>query len=416
MKNFLFLIILLSALNTGGCGNKGSEISEQEIIRPVKVLKIQINDDLGRMNTFSGIAKGIHESVLSFRVPGVLQKLSAKVGDHVKKGQVVAEIDSRDFRLKVDDIKNRLKSAQAQLEQLQKGARSEDLKIIDQKINALKSALKTANTEYNRVQKLYAADAASKSQLDYAKTEFDRIKSELNTAQQELTKGISGGREEEVRSARANLKSIRSNYAQARANLEDTQLKIPFEGIISQKHIANFQQINMGQPIYSLVDITRIEVQISVPERRISGFSSGQTVEVEFLNYTSKKFIGKISKVGVTADHQTMTYPVFVEIDNPGRLILPGMSARISVKTQIKKQPYPLIPIHAILEDKITGARYVWIYDVLSKTTIRRNILLGSIVRDEIEVIKGLVQEDLVIVAGVNRVREGMRVRVSKFN
>ncbi|KPA19268.1 efflux transporter, RND family, MFP subunit [Candidatus Magnetomorum sp. HK-1] len=411
MKKILFSTMLFCLLNIAGCGNNDPASEAKDVIRPVKVLQIQINDN-ERMNTFSGIAKGIHESVLSFRVPGVLQKLTAKVGDHVKRGQIVADIDSRDFRLRLDDMKNRLKSAQAQLEKLQKGVRSEDLKIIDQRINALKSALKTANTEYNRVQKLYAADAASKSQLDYAKTELDRIQSELNSVQQERTKGVSGGREEEVRSARADIRSIKSNLAQARANLEDTQLKIPFDGIISQKHIANFQQINMGQPIYTLVDITRIEVQISVPERRISGVSAGQPVDVEFSNYSDKKFIGKISKVGVTADHQTLTYPVFVEIDNPGRLILPGMSARIAVKTQIKQQSYPLLPIHSILEDKITGARYVWIYDNQSKTATRRDILIGSIVRDAVEVIKGLVQDDVVIVAGVNRVREGMKVRV----
>ncbi|MBF0451593.1 MAG: efflux RND transporter periplasmic adaptor subunit [Candidatus Magnetomorum sp.] len=409
------LIVVFFLFWVAGCGNDAPTVS-QENIRPVKVLRIQVNDNQERMNTFSGIAKGIHESVLSFRVPGVLQQLTAKVGDHVKKGQIVAALDRRDFQLRVDDMTNRLNSAQAQLEQLQKGARSEDLQIIDQKINAINSALKTTRTEYNRVQKLYAADAASKSQLDTARTELDRLSSELNSAQQERTKGVSGGREEEVRSARADIRSIRSNLDQAKANLEDTQLKIPFDGIISQKHIANYQQINMGQSIYTLVDITRIEIQISVPERRIANVSPGQSVDVEFLNFSDKQFSGTISKVGVTADHQTLTYPVFVEVANPGGSVLPGMSTRVTVKTQLQKQAYPVIPIHAILEDKITGARYIWIYDPQSQTAKRRDILLAGIVRDDVEVIKGLVQDDIVIVAGVNRVREGMKVRVVTTN
>jgi multidrug efflux pump subunit AcrA (membrane-fusion protein) len=407
------MVILTTLLMTGLISCKQQEESQpKEVVRPVKVQRIKTGAKTYEESAFSGVAAGISESVLSFRVPGVIKALSARVGQRVKANEIVARLDDRDYRLNMEAIKNQLTATEAQLDQLRKGGRSEDILSLEGRIRALQTTVKTANTEYQRVQNLYAADAASKSQLDQIRTQYEQSRAELESTRQELAKAKTGGREEEIRAARANIRSIRSNLAQTKAALEDTVMKIPFNGIISQKHTSNFQQVSAGMPIYSLVDISRIEIQISVPERMISSINAGRQVSMKFLNFPDRKITGVISKVGVTADRQTLTYPVFVEVVNPEREILPGMTANIFLHSSNANTGFPIIPIHSILEDKITNGHFVWIVDETKQIAKRREISLGRILNEAIEVLSGLKEGELVITGGMSRIRSGMKIRI----
>jgi len=410
-KQLIFIIIPIFLSCILSC-KQPAENQAKEVIRPVKVQKIVSAAKAQEKSTFSGVAAGISESVLSFRVPGVIKKLTASVGQRVKSGQIVARLDDRDYRLNMESIKNQLTATEAQLDQLRKGGRSEDIISLEGRMRALQTTVKTANTEYQRVQNLYAADAASKSQLDRVRTQYEQSRAELETTRQELAKAKTGGREEEIRAAEANIRSIRSNLSQAKAALEDTVMKIPFNGVISQKHTSNFQQVSAGMPIYSLVDISRIEIQISVPERMISSINAGRQVSMKFRNFPKRDITGTITKVGVSADRQTLTYPVFVEVINPERDILPGMTANIFLHSSNTNSGFPIIPIHAILEDKVTGAHFVWIVDELKQVALRREISMGRILNEAIEILNGLNEGELVITGGMSKIRAGMKIRI----
>ena len=411
IKKIMLMIIPILLTCLMSC-TQNADNQSKEVIRPVKVKKVTAGAKAYEKSAFSGVAAGISESVLSFRVPGVIKKLAARVGQRVKFGQIVAQLDDRDYRLNREAIKNQLTATQAQLDQLRKGGRSEDILSLEGRIRALQTTVNTANTEYQRVQNLYAADAASKSQLDRVRTQYEQARAELESTQQELAKAKTGGREEEIRAAEANIRSIRSNLDQTKAALEDTVMKIPFNGVISQKHTSNFQQVSAGMPIYSLVDISRIEIQISVPERMISSINAGRQVAIKFLNFPDRNIMGMISKVGVTADRQTLTYPVFVEVVNPDRDILPGMTANIFLHSSSTNTNYPIIPIHAILEDKVTGAHFVWIFDKSKQIACRREISLGRILNEAIEILNGLNEGELVITGGMSKIRAGMKIRI----
>jgi len=424
----LILGVISIFLIFGGCQKK-EEKQEQDkkvIIRPVKVKTIRIGGVSSSQNTFSGIAKGLQESVLSFRVPGVVEQLNFEVGHHVKSGQVAAVLDDRDFKIQVQNISSQLKAGQAQLRQLKKGARAEDIRILENQIRNAKSAagstktgLDTANKEFQRISQLYSKQIASKSQYDQAQNTLVQAKSQLEQARQnvvsaekELEKARAGGREEEVDAQQAQIRSIRSNLEQAKASLNDTRLNIPYDGVISKKYISSYEQVGAGNPIYSVVDISKVEIQISIPEVLISNLSNDQPITVKFLNFPGKIFKGKITKMGISADPQTLTFPVFVEIENRSKTILPGMSANVSLKIAGQGSAYPLIPIHSILQDKVNQTRFVWKFDAKNSVANKQIVSLGRLREQEVEVINGLRDGDIIIVAGVHRVTEGLTVRV----
>ncbi len=408
--SILLFIVFLWGL-VGACTEKEPPPAPPKIIRPVKVMIIPSNTSSMEAKVFSGVATGIEEITLSFRVSGVLQTLPAKVGDKKKKGDALASLDRRDFSFAVRDLEGQLKTAEAELEVLKKGERSENVFKLETQVLSLKSALRTAELEYQRVQQLYANDAASKARLDKAQSDLDLSKANLEGGKQELVIATKGAREEDIRAKEAQIISNQANLDRAIADLEDTTLYMPFNGVISKKHISNFEQIQKGQEIFEVSAMDRIEVRISIPDSMIANVKKGQSVLAEFLPLKGKKFSGKITKVSLSADRTTLTYPVWVEIPNPKREILPGMPVEVALKLRRRGGNKPMLPIDMVLEDKVSGEKYVWVVAPTNQTAIRKTVRIGDLVGDLIEITDGLEPGDVIITAGLDQLSEGMEVR-----
>jgi RND family efflux transporter MFP subunit len=240
---------------------------------------------------------------------------------------------------------------------------------------------------------------------------LDLAKANLKAEQQVLVIATKGAREEDIRAQEAKILSIRSNLDRAIADREYTTLYMPFDGVIAKRHISNFEQIMKNQKIYDVSAMDRIEVEISIPDSMIANIKKGQSVLAEFLPIKGKKFSGKITKVGLSADSTTLTYPVWVEFPNPKREILPGMPVEISLKLAQQRGQNPMLPIDTVLENKVSGEKYVWTIAKSNTTATRKTVQVGGLVGDFIEVTDGLEPGDVVIVAGLDQLGDGMEVR-----
>jgi multidrug efflux pump subunit AcrA (membrane-fusion protein) len=395
----------------GGCADKEPPPELAPIIRPVKVMIVPSNTSSMKAKVFSGVAEGIEEITLSFRVSGVLETLPAKIGDKKKKGNILATLDQRDFILEVRNLEGQLKSAEAELDVLKTGERSENVFKLEAQILSLKSALRTAELEYQRVQQLYANDAASKARLDKAQSDLDLSKANLEATEQELVIATKGAREEDIRAQEAKILSIQANLERAMADQEDTTLYMPFDGVISKKHVSNFEQIQKGQEIFEVSAMDRVEVRISIPDSMIANVKKDQSVQAKFLPLKRKKFSGKITKVGLSADKTTLTYPVWVEIPNPKRELLPGMPVEVALKLRRREGTNPMLQIDTVLEDKVSGEKYVWAIAPSTQTAIRKTVHIGNLIGDLIEITDGLEPGDVIITAGLDQLSQGMQVR-----
>jgi len=413
MLRRLLILLFIACLwgLVGACAEKEPPPAPPEIIRPVKVMTISSNTSSKETKVFSGVSKGIEEITLSFRVSGVLHTLPTKVGDKKKKGDVLASLDQRDFIFDVRNFKGELKSAAAELDVLKKGERPEHIRKLEAKLLSLKSTLRTAELEYQRVQQLYVNDAASKARLDQAKSDGDLSKANLEAAEQELIMATTGAREEDIRAQEAKILSIEANLDRAIADREYTILYMPFDGVIAKRHVSNFEQILKSQHIYNVSAMDRIEVKISIPDTVIANIKKGQSALVKFLPLAKKKFSGKITKVGLSADRTTLTYPVWVEIPNPKREILPGMPVDVALTLPRRGGKNPMLPIDTVLEDKVSGGKYVWVVNSSDQTAIQRAVRIGNLVGDLIEITNGLEAGDVIIVAGLDQLGEGMKIR-----
>lgn len=361
MKRFfrpILLITILSVLHFTGCSENITV--KEETIRPVRYQKVGTTNG-GRERSFSGTAKSALESNLSFKVSGTISLIDVKIGDIVQKNQLIAEIDNKDYKLTVQEAEAGLQQAKAQA------------------INAA--------SNYDRIRKLYENDNVSKSDLDNSRAAFD--------------------------SANAFVKSIRTKLALAKSQMSYTLLKAPFSGAITAVHVEENENISPGHPIVSIASETKPEVSVAIPGVLISKIREGNTVDVSFDALPKKKFKGTITEVGVAANRFATTYPVTISIDTKETGIRPGMAANVKFIFSSGKKSRLIVPSHAVGENSEGRFVYIVIPDKDNFGTVKRiPVKSGELITGGLEILEGLSETDLVITAGLSRLKSGMKVRM----
>ena len=361
-KNYITYLFLAGVMAMGLCCSscgKDEVVIEEEIIRPVKVIKAGVADE-GMERTFSGTIRAGQKASLAFRVGGKVDKIRVEVGEKVKKDQVLAQLDPYDYELSVKNTESNLKSARA--------------------------AYKNSESSYQRNKRLYENSNISKAELDQAETQRN--------------------------SDRAQEEALAAQLEQARNQLAYANLKAPFDGFISAKEIDEFENVISGQSIFTLVDPGELKVNLGIPESLITRVRGGEAVSVKLESLPGQELAGVVSEVGVALDTSTGTYPVTVKISNPSPDILPGMAAEVTFTFGFAGGTGLIVPTSALLEDIQTGDRYLWIFS--DGTVKKRQVKTGALVTEGIEIITGLKEGEIVVTAGVHQIEEGQKVRILK--
>lgn len=367
MNRKTLLFILINVLLFPGCGDQTEKV--KKIVRPVRAT--QLSDTHVFMNiAFPGRAKATQEANLSFRVSGPLIELPVNIGDKVKTGDLLARIDPRDFEVALDNAKGQLSRTRA--------------------------AFTRADKDYNRFLDIQKKNSGfiSQSRVDMARAKRDE--------------------------AKANIQSHFAAVKSAEDRLSYTYLKATFDGKIVAKFVKNYEFVNSilpVTPIVRLVDNSRIEMVISVPENKISLLPFVTGITVRFDSFPQHDITAQIKEVGTEASQTTRTYPVTLIMDQPDEVvILPGMAGNAYpvVKNNLTTESGAAltIPVTAVFSPTPDGKSYVWTIHPDTQTVSRHAVSLGELTNTGIPVIEGLKAGDWVVTAGVSYLHEGQQVKI----
>ena len=409
---FLFC---LAVIPFSGCKTE----TEVSIVRPVRAVKI---GDVAGINgaAFPGRARAAEQVNLAFRVSGELGSLNADVGTIVKKGDVLARVDQRDFQAAVDSVDADLQRAIARLDAMQI-ARPEEIRKLEAQVKESEAVLELAAAEYSRMIALQkqGVGAVSQTEVDRSKASRDRSTAVLDQSKESLIIAREGARPEDIRAQQAEIKSLEAKLATAANELEYTELVAPFDGTIAARYVENFQTVQAGQVICRLLDSSRIEIVIDIPESKIALAPYVSDLICVFDAFPDVKIAGaKIAEIGNEASATTRTYPVTVVMDQPdestGARILPGMAGRVSGTARLSEEAESIgfvIPESAIFESE-SGDKHVWLIDE-SQMTVHRSQSVTPGELDALGVrVKGIAAGQWVVTAGVHYLDEGQKVRI----
>ncbi|MEE9160422.1 MAG: efflux RND transporter periplasmic adaptor subunit [Gammaproteobacteria bacterium] len=341
-------------------------MAEKKVVRPVMAMKI--TDEVQfRQRQFPGTAKATQEIDLSFRVSGPLITLPVDIGDDVSTGDVSARIDPRDYEVK-------LRSAQGEL-------------------NEAFAVVKRAEADYKRIKSIFETDPGAVSQV--------AVDNALQVRD----------------SSRAKVDALTASVATAKDKLSYTHLKAPFDGIVVNKYVENFQDVRAKQAVIRIIDDSHIEMIISVPESLISLVPRARNIEVIFDPFPDRKIPAEIKEIGKEASKTTRTYPVTLIMEQPDDInILPGMAGKATGEGPPDADEDLLmgkpVPVNAIFSPDDIEKTYVWIIDEKSKLVRKHEVTTGVLTDYGIMVTDGLDTGDWIAIAGVHNLREGMEVRI----
>lgn len=246
--------------------------------------------------------------------------------------------------------------------------------------------------------------------VNSAKVEFDKAQADYERGVQifESTQAIAKSDLEKLKTQRDLARNKLSN---ARQDLDNTALRAPFTGVIAKKSVSNFRNVNSGQAIYVLHDLNNLEVVIDVPSKMFLAPNGQRNAFAVVENESDVRLPVTYKTFSSDADALSQTYRVALEFsDLEGQNVLPGMNARVyPVNDATMSGTIVRVPVRAVLPTN-TGSEFVWLVGE-SGAVEKRIVEVGQLLEDQVIVKDGLEVGDQVVVAGVNALTEGMKVR-----
>ena len=362
---------LAAAAASGGNGEKKSKEkpkasrSDNQPVQAVKLVKAETVPPT-ETRSVPGRTLAVTETRLSFRVPGRINELPITIGQAVKKGDVIARLDSDDYQFALDQAKADLESAKARL------------------INA--------KLDYQRKQELWASKDIDASVLDAARAEYRSLKDEIE--------------------------GLKALVSEAKKNLDYTTLRAPFAGEIVDKYVNTFDLVEAGEPIAELIDSSGFEVRAYLPEKLFLERSRFRAFSCLFAGYPQNPFEAELKGIGQKALPPTLTYPLTVTVKPTKELkIHSGMEVEVVITIDRSKEAKNIfvLPTAAVVSGP-EGKSLVWIYDNKSSTVSSRPVTVGKLTDGGIEITKGLKEGEMVVAAGGNYLHQGQKARPEEKN
>ena len=403
-----WVTIAFGLLFLSGCAEP---IVEEEVVKPVKILVLSGTAEGGR-RVFPGIVQASQRARLSFRVSGPLVQLPITQGREVRKGQLLAQIDPRDFRNAVDNLEARVANLQAQHRALQV-ARPEDIRSAEANLAAARARLLEANATLRRYERLYENDNVSKAEYDQRLAAREVAEAEVRRAEESLTIAQTGARAEDIQAMEAQIRAMQAQLNQAVDQLKDTSLQAPYAGILAKRYVENFEYVQAQQAILSLQDVSIVEVVAQIPEAFLARAKQEVVPEftVRFESLPDQEFDAKATEVAAEADPVTRTYSVTFQTPQPETgTILAGMTAEVVLKERSNDEFVFNVPVSAVFTDEM-GQQSIWILEEQSMTVGKARVEVGALVGESVVLLSGVSPGQTIVTAGASFLAEGQKVR-----
>ncbi len=362
---------------------------------PVKVTEI-LKGELPLRLRVSATAQVREKTIIKSEVSGKVESIRVKIGDWVKKGQLLVKIEDTEKRLKVQRAKtNKLKSLAEYLinSGLEEMEQSDPDKFDTKKINDIR-------TRY-----LAAIENLRNGKIN--EKEFDKISDKYDNIMVS-----SGSWRENIRKVQDGLSEAIIALKEAELNLRKTYIHSPFQGRISELKVSKGEIISNGQEILKVVNLKSVYLEGFALESEIKNLKLGTLVRVKFDSYNDRYFRGEINAISPEVDQVNKTITLYIKINNDENLILPGMHAEIDVEYMVFKDVIK-VPIKAIIVRQerplvfvVNGKTVNWVYVDLGP----RN--------DEEQIIKKFHSEvnpgDLVVIEGHSTLAHQSRIKIIK--
>jgi HlyD family secretion protein len=400
-KPLLFIPILLLA----GC----SKPKEVEIESPAPVqVSVVAQDTIRRTVAGDGTLWPRNQASVMPKIAAPVQRFLVQRGDHVKEGQLLAVLEARDLTAASAESRAQVQQAEANLRATQAASVPESVVKAQTDVDAAREAEEAAQRLVENRRKLVEQGALARRLVDEAQVAYSQAHANLLAAQEHLRTLQSVGKEEQIKTAAAQVEAARSHLQSSEAQLSYAQIHSPIPGVIAERPLYAGEMASPGSPLLTVMDISKVVARVNVPQNQAGSVRIGNPAVMTQPD-SSEQVQGKVTVVSPATDTATTTVQVWIEIDNPGEKLKPGTSVHALIVTEAIKAA-TVLPVAAILpgEDGGTAALVV----SADKVVHRRTLQIGVREGDRVQVLNGVRPGEEVVVVGGIGLDDKAKVRI----
>jgi RND family efflux transporter MFP subunit len=374
----------------GQRGGRGA--GEAVLIKSTTPQRIAIQ----RIVDLSGSLVSPDQVRVSSEVDGIVASVNAELGQEVRAGEILIQIDTRELELAVERAESALRQTEAQL-----GVDSARPGVVppDEQIASVRTAI--ANREDAKVKLAQTQELVNKGLA--ARSDLDTNDTRLKVAEAAVQFAL-----ENIRALKASMQDRRASYELAKKKLTDASIRSPSSGTIAERLVQKGEYIRANTQVATIVQLNPLKLQTAVQEKFANIIRRNLLVNFRVEPFPDDVFEGRVLNISPSVNQQTRTFPVEILVANPTGKLKPGFFAKGAILTQ-KDQNVLAVPQEAV--STLAGVSSVFVIE--DGAVRQQNVALGAQQGNFVEIMDGLKGNEILAASSLNEITTGMKVTLT---
>jgi multidrug efflux pump subunit AcrA (membrane-fusion protein) len=388
-----------------GCSKK--EESEAEAPAPVQVTAVT-QDTIRRIVNGDGMLFPRDQASVMPKIASPVEKFYVNRGDHVKQGQLLAVLESRDLTAQAAEGQGAMDQAESNLRTTSGASVPEAVVKAQTDVDADRQAMDAAKKVFDSREQLFKQGALAQRQVDEALVSYTQAKAQFDSAQEHLRVLQAVAKDEQIKTASSQVESAKAHHQSLEAQLSYARILSPIGGVIADRALYAGEMATPGTPLLVVMDISRVVARVSVPQSQAATVKVGHPATITQVD-SGQEVPGKVIVVSPATDPASTTVQVWVEAENPGEKLKPGASVHAVIITEMFKAA-TVVPIAAILPGEEKGTAVLTVS--ADSTAHKKQVQLGVREGDKVQILSGVRPGEEVVVVGGLGVDDKAKVKI----
>jgi HlyD family secretion protein len=397
---------------------------------PVRIMHVRVMQTSGAQPqrvvfNATGYVMAAHKIELASKVIGRVEWVGVEMGDRITKGQVLVRLEDDDYKARVAQAQGQVDSAKAMLAELEAGARPQEIATAKAKLDQAKAELSNADSNYRRLRSLQGSSGVSQQQVDDADALARSRSAQVDAQQQQYEMIKIGPRKEEIDGQRATVRQLEGALANLTIDLNNTIIRSPIEATVLERNVEVGEFVTNGFVgdrgakgyVLSIADLNDLRVELDVSQNDFAKVVAHQPCWIVTDAYPDKKYEGVVDLISPEANRQKATVQVRVKVVSPDGLLKPDMNATVSflsVAGQTAGAASQPSAERSVIRIPASAVREGAVLVVEDRRAVKRSVEFIKTGENEVEVHKGLIGGEDLIVSPPDSLQDGAGVKATE--
>jgi multidrug efflux pump subunit AcrA (membrane-fusion protein) len=387
-----------------GCAR--TEQTTEEAPAPVQVAVVS-QDTLRRIVTADGALYPQDQRLLTPKIAAPVQRFYVNRGDHVTQGQLLAVLENRDLIAAAAEAKGSLDQAESIFRTTERATVPETLVKAQTDVESARQAVEAAKKVLDSREQLVKEGAIARRLLDEAQVAYAQAHSQFVSAQEHLKAVQSVSRDEQIKTAAAQVASARSHYQALEAQVGYSQIISPISGVVADRPFYPGEMANPGTPLLTIMDLKRVVARVNVPQAQSTSIRVGRPAEINIPD-SGERIPGRVIVVSPATDPNSTTVQVWAQAENPEERLKPGTGVHVNIITEVIPNA-TVVPASSLLPGEEGGPAVLVVGpdSVVHKRLVRVGVRDG----DKVQILDNVKPGEEVVTVGGFGLEDNAKVK-----